>query len=127
MLPYCGIKSKYYFDFVIKCSMFCHKTTCIVFGIVFMAEVRYSVDSFQIQTDTWRVLTSLIVLNFYSEALGMQAEALVLMPQKGNYGEIGANNKTQADPFDPPLKRGTKIRQPLRRAVMLSEVDKHIP
>ena len=42
---------------------------------------------------------SLIVLNFYSEALGMQTEALVLMPQKGNYGEIGANNKTQAGPY----------------------------
>ncbi len=42
---------------------------------------------------------ALITLNFYSEALGMQTEALVVMPQKGNYGEIGIDSNVQAGPY----------------------------
>ena len=36
---------------------------------------------------------ALITLNFYSEALGMQTEVMVILPQKSSQGEIGiANN-----------------------------------
>lgn len=42
---------------------------------------------------------ALINLKFYSEALGMQTEALVVMPQKGNYGEIGIQSNVQAGPY----------------------------
>ncbi len=36
---------------------------------------------------------ALITLNFYSEALGMQTEAMVILPQKSAAGEIGVSNK----------------------------------
>jgi len=42
---------------------------------------------------------SLITLKFFSEALGMQTEALVVMPQKGNYGEIGINSNVKPGPY----------------------------
>ena len=42
---------------------------------------------------------ALIDLKFYSEALGMQTEALVVMPQKGNYGEIGIESNVQAGTY----------------------------
>ncbi len=42
---------------------------------------------------------ALINLKFFSEALGMQTEVLVVMPQKGNYGEIGIDTKVQAGPY----------------------------
>lgn len=42
---------------------------------------------------------ALINLKFYSEALGMQTEALVVMPQRGNYGEIGIESNVKAGPY----------------------------
>lgn len=42
---------------------------------------------------------ALIEMNIYSEALGKQTEVVVIMPQKGNYGEIGIDSKSQAGPY----------------------------
>ncbi|MBQ3230261.1 MAG: esterase family protein, partial [Clostridia bacterium] len=42
---------------------------------------------------------ALINLKFFSEALGMQTEALVVMPQRGNYGEIGIESNAKAGPY----------------------------
>lgn len=42
---------------------------------------------------------ALISIKFFSEALGMQTEALVVMPQKGNYGEIGVNSNLKPGPY----------------------------
>lgn len=36
---------------------------------------------------------ALLTLNFYSEALGMQTEAMVILPQRNNKGEIGIRAK----------------------------------
>ena len=40
-----------------------------------------------------------IDLKFFSEALGMQTEVYVLIPQKGNYGEIGVEKKAESDKY----------------------------
>ena len=42
---------------------------------------------------------ALITLNFYSEALGLQTEALVVMPQAGNYGEDRSDDTASAKPY----------------------------
>jgi len=42
---------------------------------------------------------ALINLKFFSEALGMNTEAIVIMPQKGNYGEIGVDSNVKAGPY----------------------------
>lgn len=42
---------------------------------------------------------ALINLKYFSEALGMQTEALVVMPQRENYGEIGIESNSQAGPY----------------------------
>lgn len=42
---------------------------------------------------------ALINLNFYSEALGTQAEMTVIVPQRGNYGQIGLENNTKPGPY----------------------------
>ena len=38
---------------------------------------------------------ALITLNFYSEALGMQTEAMVILPQKSAAGQIGIDSKAE--------------------------------
>ncbi len=38
---------------------------------------------------------ALVKLNFYSEALGMQTEAQVIIPQRSTVGEIGISNKVE--------------------------------
>ncbi len=42
---------------------------------------------------------ALINLKFFSEALGMNTEAIVIMPQKGNYGEIGVDSNVKPGPY----------------------------
>lgn len=42
---------------------------------------------------------ALINLKYFSEALGMQTEALVVIPQRENYGEIGTESNAKAGPY----------------------------
>ncbi len=40
-----------------------------------------------------------INMHIYSEALGMQTDVSVVIPQKSNYGEIGINSKSSEDKY----------------------------
>lgn len=42
---------------------------------------------------------ALINLRYYSEVLGMQTEMAVIIPQRGNYGQIGVENNTKPGPY----------------------------
>ena len=42
---------------------------------------------------------ALINFRFYSEALGMQTGATIIMPQKSNIGQIGVDNNAKPGPY----------------------------